>query len=315
VKKIALIGSAPSSVALAPFDDPSWEIWACSPGSYPHLKRCDMFFELHRWEPKEPWFSTDYINFLKGLSVPVQMFDVQPDIPGAVAYPVNEMLAEFGPYFFTSSLAWMAALAITVGKADAIGYWGVDMSAQEEWEGQRGGCQFFIHEARKRGIAVIAPHESDLLRPPPLYGLSECNPMYVKLRARDRELTQRYHAAAATMQQKQREMDHLAGALDDNKYQMKTWIAEQSAIDLAYTNPPLRDFEPQTSFRHPDEGAQKAAMPVQTDVGERVTAAAQEILSSSAVVVRPSSGANGRSTDMVWPPEYPVERLVEHEPA
>lgn len=295
MKKIALCGSAPSSVALTPFDDPSWEIWACSPGSYPHLKRCDMFFELHRWEPKESWFSTDYISFLKGLSVPVQMFDVQPDIPGAVLYPAEDMMREFGPYFFTSSLAWMAALAIMSG-ADAIGFWGVDMSAQEEWEGQRGGCQYFIQRARERGIAVIAPHESDLLRPSPLYGMSECDPMYVKLRARDRELTSRYHQVVAALQQKQREMDHLAGALDDNKYQMKTWIAHPTAVELAYKNP--------QNYRHPHE--QQAEQPVQQPVQQELPAAA-----IASEIDQISTAAGVKILNGSWPPDHPVERIAE----
>jgi hypothetical protein len=38
-RKIAVMGSAPSSVALAPFGDPSWEIWGCSPGLYYQAKR------------------------------------------------------------------------------------------------------------------------------------------------------------------------------------------------------------------------------------------------------------------------------------
>jgi hypothetical protein len=225
---------------------------------------------------------------------------VQPDIPGAVMYPVEEMLREFGPYFFTSSLSYMAALAITKGKADAIGFWGVDMSAQEEWEGQRGGCHYFIQKARERGVAVIAPHESDLLRPPPLYGHSECNPMYVKLRARDRELTQRYHIAVSALQQKQREVDHLAGALDDNKYQMKTWISDPFAIEMAYSNP--------QNYRLPEvaEKAQAEQAAQVEPVVDKVAEAAHEIdqISTAAGVTL----MNGKSTDMTWPPEYPVER-------
>ena len=31
--KIALVGTAPSSRMLAPYNDPSWKIWGCSPGA------------------------------------------------------------------------------------------------------------------------------------------------------------------------------------------------------------------------------------------------------------------------------------------
>jgi hypothetical protein len=68
--KIAVLGSAPSSVLKAPFGDASWEIWACSPGAYPHLSRITQFWEVHRWEPgligkpttQKPWFSPNTSN-------------------------------------------------------------------------------------------------------------------------------------------------------------------------------------------------------------------------------------------------------------
>src|SRR5580698_10373126 len=45
--KVAMIGTAPSSRMLAPFNDPSWKIWACSPGNMNTLPRVDVWFELH----------------------------------------------------------------------------------------------------------------------------------------------------------------------------------------------------------------------------------------------------------------------------
>ena len=54
--KIAIIGTAGSSMTLAPFKDESWAIWACSPGAYPHCaqNRSDVWFEPHRWQPTPP---------------------------------------------------------------------------------------------------------------------------------------------------------------------------------------------------------------------------------------------------------------------
>src|SRR5215467_5742575 len=34
-EKVAIIGTAPSSRMLAPFNDPTWDIWVCSPGNMP----------------------------------------------------------------------------------------------------------------------------------------------------------------------------------------------------------------------------------------------------------------------------------------
>lgn len=126
--KIALIGSAPSSVRLAPYHDPSWKIWGCSPGVYGIAPRVDMWWELHRFEPGQPWFSPEYCQWMSKLNVPVMMAEVRPEIPTSCALPHEALVAKYGPYFFTSSLAWMMATAIEAG-ATKIGLWGVDMAA------------------------------------------------------------------------------------------------------------------------------------------------------------------------------------------
>lgn len=236
--KIALIGSAPSSVRMAPYSDPSWSIWACSPGAYPHLQRVCAFFELHRREIDKPWFSKDYVGFLSRLTVPVYTAEHWPEFPTGELYPKDAMLEKFGPWFFTSSLSWMFALAIHQG-ASEIALYGVDMSAQEEWEGQRSGCHYFISVARAMGIKVHIPHESDLLRPPPLYGFREIDPMHVKLLCREGELKSQFQAAEAEMQAARDKYFFFKGALEDNTYQMKTWISDQTAIRLAYEQPKI----------------------------------------------------------------------------
>jgi hypothetical protein len=77
---------------------------------------------------------------------------------------------------------------------DVIGLWGVDMAAAEEYAYQRPGCQFFVLEAMRRGIGVYLPPESDLMRPMPVYGISEWDHNYIKLTSRARELNARRSA-------------------------------------------------------------------------------------------------------------------------
>src|SRR5882724_13388828 len=65
--KIALIGTAPSSRMLAPYNDPSWTIWACSPGNMNALPRVNVWFELHSnllW-PEHESYGKPYIEWLK----------------------------------------------------------------------------------------------------------------------------------------------------------------------------------------------------------------------------------------------------------
>lgn len=247
--KICVLGSAPSSVGLAPFkntDYQRWiqgrvesearahasvpgdfEIWGCSPAAWSVSPRATRWFEVHRWEPGREWFSTEYCDFLRRFKGSVYTGARIPEITNHVVYPIDEMEAKFSSYFMTSSLALMMAIAIdTIDKVraerakwrdvgteynaagherltalgvpiaelekddsdDVIGMWGVDMAATEEYGYQRPGCQFFILEALRRGIGFYLPPESDLMRPMPVYGISEWDHNYIKLTTRAREL-------------------------------------------------------------------------------------------------------------------------------
>lgn len=220
-RRIALIGSAPSSVHLAPYGDQSWEIWGCSPGAAAHVKRIDQWFELHAMNDAS--MTPDYVQWMANVSKPVHLIAPDPRIPLGITYPRDEVVKEFGPYFFTSSLSWMLALAIREQPAE-IGLWGVEMSATEEYALQRPGCHYFIEVAKARGIRVFVPPESDLLRPPMQYGFSSASPMYQKLQSRHTELSSRAANAATNYENARNEWNFLRGAIDDVEYMLKTWV-------------------------------------------------------------------------------------------
>lgn len=222
-KRIALIGSAPSSVHLAPYADPSWTIWGCSPGAAPFVKRVDAWFEIHPLSDPNAGFTPDYVQWMAQLDKPVYLTEQSPYVPASVAYPREAMIEKYGPYFFTSSLSWMFALALE-RCPDEIGLWGVDMSATEEYAFQRPGCHYFITLARQRGIKITVPSEADLLQPPMQYGFGSSSPMYRKLSARRAELAKRLETAAAQYEHFRNEWHFLKGALDDLDYVMHTWI-------------------------------------------------------------------------------------------
>lgn len=233
--KIALCGSAPSSSRSAPYGDPSWSIWGCSPGLYGVATRVDMWFETHLWEPGQAWFSPEYVQWLKALpGRGVTLFTGAPDpespvyqpspVEGGKVLPWKELLAEFDPsqFFCTSSLFWMMALAITL-KPSKIGLWGIDMAATEEYEMQRAGLHFLTYEARRRGIEVGVPMESDLFTPRFRYGIDEWTHGYRKMRTRRFELEQRLAQAEAQQKESERSAYFMKGALDDSKYMSDTW--------------------------------------------------------------------------------------------
>ena len=220
--KICLVGSAPSSVRIAPYADPAWQIWGCSPGVYGVAPRVDVWFELHRYEPGQPWFSPEYCQWLASRKHPVMMAEKRAEIPTSETMPVDALVAKYGPYFFTSSLAWMFACALEAG-ATKIMLAGVDMAANDEYGDQRSGLHYFGMLAASMGVEVGVPPESDLFRPRPLYGVDELKHSSIKMLARQRELKARLQQVQQTEELAKQERCFLQGALDDTNYQTLTW--------------------------------------------------------------------------------------------
>lgn len=234
-KKVCLIGTAPASMMLAPYGDEEWTIWTCSPGTLA-APRSDRHFELHRWEPGQPWFGTAYVEWLRQQKE-VMMSEQVPSIPGCTPLRWPELVNKYGPYFFTSSLAWMMALAMEEGFTK-IALYGVDMAATSEYEMQRAGCQYFSMLAAAQGIEVGVPPESDLLRPAPLYGVCETSHVWIKQRTRAVEMNQRIQEAQRLIQEKTEELHFLRGAMDDQDWQLHSWFGNIDTQGQFFTAPP-----------------------------------------------------------------------------
>lgn len=232
--KIALIGSAPSSVQLAPYKDLDWQIWGCSPGAIVHVPRADLWFEMHAMnDVNRPCRDPIYVERVNKLGCPVMMVEERPDIfPKAMRYPVEEMLEAFGPWCWGSTISHMFALAI-YHRPEVIQLYGIDMSANEEYSLQRPTLHMLIDKAQDRGIEVQTPMESDLLRPTPMYGYREFDPLFIKMQKRREEITARINAAEQRLSHARDEIHFLKGALDDLDYVQRTWPHERLQIDYA----------------------------------------------------------------------------------
>lgn len=171
LRKVALVGNAGTWIH-APWSDASWEIWSHT-SSKTLVKRVDRFFDLH---PKVFWnkaegkkWDPEYVNWLKGNRVPILMQERYRDVPAAVKYPKDRILAEFRPYL-TSQTAWMIALALTEGVTH-LGFFGVHYAHYTEYATQRAGCEYWIGLAEGRGVQIVLPPGNPLLRTPSLlYG-------------------------------------------------------------------------------------------------------------------------------------------------
>lgn len=221
--KVALIGTAPSSRMLAPYNDPSWQIWACSPGNQNTLPRVDIWFELHSnllW-PEHEAYGRPYLEWLKIQPFPVFMQD-QSQVARATTFPKNEMVAMFGDSFFTSSFTWMMALAMAKG-ASEIALYGIDMASRDEFIRQRPGFFFFKYLAEQRGIKVSAPHESDIMQSAPLYAYVDSTPFGRKIMARRQEVSGRVTGMTQQRDQLNNSIGYLQGAMEDLDYFESIW--------------------------------------------------------------------------------------------
>jgi hypothetical protein len=271
--KVALIGTAPSSRMLAPFNDPTWQIWGCSPGNMNSLPRYDLWFELHSnllW-PEHESYGRPYIEWLKQQKCPVfmqerwptlegSMVPIQSIVPNAIPFPKDELVADFGPDFFTSSFAWMMAYAMKTGASD-IALYGIDMASRDEYIRQRPGFYYFRQRARERGVRISAPHESDIMQSPPLYAYADSTPIGRKMMARRKEVADRVSGMDSQIGQLTHSKTYLQGALEDLDYfeaiwagvgtelimlqdenaRLKTRIAEQEkAASAVYPPPPVK---------------------------------------------------------------------------
>lgn len=167
---IAILGSHPATVMQAPFDQ-NWLIWACSPHNFEKnkLPRWDEWFEVHI-PLAHHTRAYPYLRWLEQAPA-VWMRDKNAigHFPGAKLYPEADLKSEFGPYVFTSSIAYMIAKAIKACEERnicTIGLWGIMQASPNEYTTQRPGIQHLVWEAVKRGIEVLAPPESKLFEPP-----------------------------------------------------------------------------------------------------------------------------------------------------
>ena len=182
--------------------------------------RSDVFFEIHSLD-----MINDQAEFLAWVKSQKKSYlqKLDPRFPNALAYPLDEMVAKYGSYFFTSSVSYMFALAIEQ-KPTHIGLWGIDMCATEEYNSQRAGCHYFVQKARDLGIEVVAPVESDILAPTPMYGFCGQSPMYRRLIARRAELRSRFNGIQQNKANLHDDAMALSGALDDIDYMLNTWV-------------------------------------------------------------------------------------------
>ena len=190
--KAAIVGFATSSRDLAPFNDPDYVIIALNQ-LYRHIPRADAWFEIHMNWNEHVVEGTDHLGWLKSAPIPIYMTERVPGIPNAVRYP-KELIEQTFQYKFTSSVAYMVALAILEGFKE-IAIYGIDLVVGDEYFYQKSCVEFLIGYACAKDIIVRLPKQSALCKGSHWYGYElepDTGPLKLSvLQARIQELQKR----------------------------------------------------------------------------------------------------------------------------
>lgn len=157
--KVAIVGGAPSSQMLAPFDDPEWEVWVLGNQLSAYKgKSINRIFEIHDDLTDKPpeypeWLVKHaYKNLVVSDAFPIQGQEIYPE------KAANELLGGF----LSSSPAYMIAYALLKGATD-IGLYGIDMSVDDhEYFKQRPDMYAWIAYAKAKRVNVVIPEETPL---------------------------------------------------------------------------------------------------------------------------------------------------------
>ena len=134
---VAIVGTATTSRLEVNKEPPEVERWGQS-GAWRFMEKVDRWFEMHNraWLLRRAGKNFfPYQSFMQTLKGSVYCKQVDPTIPTSVAYPLDEIARHFfgeEPPYFTSSIAYMTALAIYEG-VSTIKYFGVDMASKMEY--------------------------------------------------------------------------------------------------------------------------------------------------------------------------------------
>jgi hypothetical protein len=156
-RTLAIVGSHPKGREGIPWDDPMVDILLMNeaPLKTEKYPRWDMAIQIHAEEVyanENNWVNSDYWGWLQQKhGKPIFMQTVDPRIPDAVQYPLEEILA-LTPYrYLRSSPAMALALGIYLGYPKIM-LFGSELTSNTEYAYQATNYAFWIGFALGRGV-------------------------------------------------------------------------------------------------------------------------------------------------------------------
>ena len=220
--RLSIVGFADGHRNHAPWDLPDMEFWGINRlHAVLEGKPWTRWFEIHSLAD---FYRDDqqHQTWMKQAGIPIY---VRPQdmitanewgIDNATPYPIERILTAFQPGYFTNTISWLLALAIAM-QFEEIHLYGVDMAQdhvlQNEYSHQRPSCEWLIGLAQGRGIRVVLPPGSDLLKASHLYGFDTD--------------TYQHQSQAGWFQARISELD---GAMQEVGYNLRNLVTPSAAI-------------------------------------------------------------------------------------
>lgn len=186
VKRCAIVGTAPTW-RQTPWADLTLDVFSLNDAYVLGLPRATAWFDLHpiaqmAFVPKGQnkvsvhavpigayLRPEGHLDWLKTRPFPIYLAQARPDWPHSQAFPFEAMEAKYGHYF-GSTPAWMLAWALEQGYTE-IHIYGIHLATEWEYRQQRPNLEFLIGIALARGVSIVIPDRSPLLKSKYRYAL------------------------------------------------------------------------------------------------------------------------------------------------
>lgn len=196
-RRIAILGFG-ATAKDTPVSDATWELWAMN--GFWRAAKPDFGLDI----PEERyglWFDMHTIEYTREYGVvakigdaqerwleqrhpfPIYMLEENAAFPSVRAYPIEELVAQLGRDYFTSSVAYALALALAQPDVAEIGLWGIDLVHSTEYGDQRPCAEYWIGRAEAAGITVTIHEKSALLKQHNRYGYEVPNELEREVRS------------------------------------------------------------------------------------------------------------------------------------
>lgn len=196
-RKIAILGFG-ETVKDCPWQDPTWELWGMNGfwraaeadfGITAPEDRYTLWFDMHslaytREYGKQAGFGDKQERWLEQPH-PFRIFMLEdaPAFPSVDRFPIEDVSEELGRDYFTSTVAYALAYALTLPDVAEIGLWGIDLTHNSEYADQRPCAEYWAGRIEAAGIKLAIHEKSAMLRQRQRYGYEPENPMLGELRA------------------------------------------------------------------------------------------------------------------------------------